>query len=190
MLEAWSLRCASLLALAGLPACGAGALDEPKQQPPAPLAVPHTPEFSARWPVLEGYAVDTVVDRAAKLPPLVRVPAVMARCARPTPAFAFDADAVETDDAADLARLAACLTKGPFRDRHVEVVGRADARGDALYNVGLGLRRAARVKDLLVDHGVAPARIAVRTRGARDAVGGMSGYTDQDDRRVDVRLTD
>ena len=52
------------------------------------------------------------------------------------------------------------------------------------------MRRAAHVKDFLVEGGVAPTRIAILTRGARDAVAGKSGYTDEDDRRVDLHLHD
>ena len=108
----------ALFALAALPACADG-IPEPKQQPPAPLAVhvwPDEPEFHAAWPVLEGYAVDPVRDRAAKGPLLVRVPAALARCERPTPTFAFDSDVVTTSDEQELVRLAGCLSKGPLRD--------------------------------------------------------------------------
>lgn len=177
------------LALAG---CGGVLAEEPRQREAAPLTVPATSRagtFTARWPVLEGFVIDPVRSRSARSP-IVTVSASLSRCTEAAPRFDFDEAAVDDDDGADLARLAGCLTRGALRDRNVEIIGHADASGGAYYNEDLGRRRAAHVKRILVDLGVSPARIVIKTRGARDAVGGMSGYTAADDRRVDLRLMD
>ncbi|MBI4704794.1 MAG: OmpA family protein [Deltaproteobacteria bacterium] len=48
---------------------------------------------------------------------------------------------------------------------HVLVVGYADARGDNQSNRELSFRRARRVRELLLSHGVEPGRIRVAARG-------------------------
>jgi outer membrane protein OmpA-like peptidoglycan-associated protein len=50
-------------------------------------------------------------------------------------------------------------------DPHVLVVGYADARGDNQSNRELSFRRARRVRELLLSHGVEPGRIRVAARG-------------------------
>ena len=71
-------------------------------------------------------------------------------------------------------------------DRNVTLVGRADERGSAAYNEELGLRRANRIKALLVEYGLAASRIQVDTKGEKAAVGTQPQYAPGFDRRVDV----
>jgi len=52
----------------------------------------------------------------------------------------------------------------------IVVVGHADPTGQAVSNDILGLRRAATVRDLLVENGVAPAVIAISSKGHREPV--------------------
>jgi peptidoglycan-associated lipoprotein len=67
------------------------------------------------------------------------------------------------------------------------LVGRADPRGEAEYNMNLGATRADAVKHYLAQLGVAGGRLATTSRGALDAQG-HDETTWATDRRVDLRL--
>jgi outer membrane protein OmpA-like peptidoglycan-associated protein len=102
--------------------------------------------------------------------------------------FEFDSAEPLPQDKVVLQSLAACLDRPKYADVQVSLVGRADRRGTPGYNEGLALRRAERVKKLLVDYGMTAGRIRTASDGARDAVGGKYlefsyGY----DRRVDAK---
>lgn len=174
-------------------ACAAGAPPPPVQQPPQALSTPPVRQsdgtFTARWPVLEGFAIDTVKDRARKHPVRLNVAEdIREKCALPDVYFDFDTSVVSEEDEEQIANLAHCFTKGPLRDRRLLLIGRADLTGDPTYNMGLGLRRAANVKLHLLQNGVAATRIATTTRGATAVLGPFKGYTYADDRRVDIVL--
>lgn len=62
----------------------------------------------------------------------------------------------------------AAVTLKEDADLHVVVIGRADKRGDAAMNKELSLRRARRVQSMLIDEGIAVARIEVAARGEDD----------------------
>lgn len=103
------------------------------------------------------------------------------------PTFEYnDTDLVEQDRAI-LQQVADCLTKGPLRDKHVQLVGRADPRGTDEYNLGLGTRRAETVRSYLQRLGVPASRLTPTTRGELDAAG-TNEDTWQRDRRVDLEL--
>jgi outer membrane protein OmpA-like peptidoglycan-associated protein len=86
-----------------------------------------------------------------------------------------------------LDQVAGCLSTGPLHGRTVQLVGRADPRGTEEYNLGLGARRAAGVREYLQHLGVSPGQLSQTTRGALDATGtDEAGW--HDDRRVDLRL--
>jgi peptidoglycan-associated lipoprotein len=105
-----------------------------------------------------------------------------------TPKFDFDsADLLEADREV-LAQVARCLTTGPLKGRGIELVGRADARGESEYNMILGESRAGSVNKYLAALGVDLSRMAVTSRGELDAEG-VDEETWQLDRRVDLRLT-
>ncbi len=181
---------ASCLVVASLTGCSIWSA-EPKQSPPAApviAAAPEGGEYQAAWPVLEGFAIDPVADRAQKAGLVLDVGLSLRRQCPRTPAqFDFDQAEVRQRDQEALRTLAECLTRGPLAHRRLALVGHADAKGDPHYNVGLSLRRADAVKQVLVRQGVAANRIILASRGARDAVG-YAGYTDAIDRRVDIRL--
>ena len=69
----------------------------------------------------------------------------------------------------------------------MELVGRADPRGEQEYNMELGENRAHSVKSYLSNLGVEGQRMALSSRGALDETG-----TDEEgwrkDRRVDIEL--
>ncbi len=68
----------------------------------------------------------------------------------------------------DLNRLAQHLLKYP--DSTVQVIGHTDSDGDATYNMGLSLRRANAVADLLQSYGVPYDRLVTIGRGEEQPV--------------------
>src|SRR5690242_10013284 len=55
-----------------------------------------------------------------------------------TPMFDFDSADILEADRQVLAQVARCLTSGPLKGRSIELVGRADPRGETEYNMVLG----------------------------------------------------
>jgi peptidoglycan-associated lipoprotein len=103
------------------------------------------------------------------------------------PKFDFDSAVLSARDRSELDQLATCMTSGPLKDKSVKLVGRADPRGEAEYNMNLGAIRASAVKHYLAQLGVSSARLSATSRGALDA----RGYDETSwaiDRRVDLRL--
>jgi peptidoglycan-associated lipoprotein len=103
------------------------------------------------------------------------------------PKFDFDESAVRVDAKDVLNQVATCVTTGPLKGRSLELVGRADPRGEEEYNFALGNARAGSVRTYLVQEGVDPSAVTVTSRGELDATGtDEAGW--QIDRRVDVTL--
>jgi len=101
--------------------------------------------------------------------------------------FAYDSSVLRGQDKDILAKIAACFTTGPLKDRELRIVGRADPRGNEEYNYALGQRRADNVKGSITSSGMPDAKVLSTSRGAIDAVGSdESGWSK--DRRVDVLL--
>jgi outer membrane protein OmpA-like peptidoglycan-associated protein len=101
--------------------------------------------------------------------------------------FEFDSAEPLPQDKATLKALAECLDRPKYTSVQLSLVGRADNRGTSNYNEALAMRRAERVKKILVDAGMNGDRISTVSRGDRGAVGGENlvfsyGY----DRRVDA----
>ena len=103
------------------------------------------------------------------------------------PKFDYDEAQLLPEDKDVLEQVAKCVTTGPLKGRRLGLVGRADPRGEAEYNMILGDHRADSVRDYLAKLGVAVNKIEQTSRGELDAEG-----TDEDtwrrDRRVDVTL--
>lgn len=101
--------------------------------------------------------------------------------------FAFDSAKLRDQDQRVLGQLAACFKTGPLKERNMLLVGRADPRGSAEYNMVLGEHRAQSVGQYLSSLGLASNRMETSSRGKMDAMG-----TDEPtwalDRRVDVDL--
>lgn len=101
--------------------------------------------------------------------------------------FAFDSARVQDKDKQLLRALAVCFESGPLKGRQMNLIGRADPRGSADYNLALGGRRADNVKALIVAESMNEARVSTTSRGEMDAAG-----TDEpswaNDRTVDVKL--
>lgn len=79
--------------------------------------------------------------------------------------FAFDRDEIRPDSFRILDAAVKLLKDSPYAD--VLIVGHTDSRGTDAYNVDLSQRRADRVREYLIQHGVAPERIT--TEGAGEA---------------------
>lgn len=104
------------------------------------------------------------------------------------PKFDFDAAVLSPADRNQLDQLARCMTTGALAGKNVELVGRADPRGEAEYNMTLGEKRADAVEHYLAQLGVARTRLPTTSRGALDAQG-HDEATWAVDRRVDLRLS-
>ena len=103
------------------------------------------------------------------------------------PKFDFDSTQLSSNDRGVLQKVGACLTTGPLRGRALHLVGRADPRGEAEYNMNLGESRATSVGAYLRGLGVSNAKLTDTSRGALDATG-HDEETWRKDRRVDVTL--
>jgi len=95
--------------------------------------------------------------------------------------FDFNESALTTEATSTLSRNAECLKQVP---NSVTVVGHADPRGTAEYNIALSEKRAQSVQAHLSRLGVNTARIAILPRGSLDARG-TNEPTWAQDRRAD-----
>jgi peptidoglycan-associated lipoprotein len=103
------------------------------------------------------------------------------------PKFEFDSAVLSSTDRSGLDQLARCMTSGPLAGKSVSLVGRADPRGEAEYNMNLGATRATAVKHYLAALGVTGSRLDATSRGSLDAQG-HDEATWAIDRRVDLDL--
>ena len=103
--------------------------------------------------------------------------------------FAFNSAQVRDQDKAILKKLADCFSTGALKGREMRLVGHADPRGEAEYNMVLGGRRADNVKSAVVQAGLAEKQIATSSRGEMDAPG-TDAASWAGDRRVAVVLGD
>jgi outer membrane protein OmpA-like peptidoglycan-associated protein len=105
--------------------------------------------------------------------------------------FAFDSVELEPSSVAMLHEVARLLTHERSDLARLQIVAYADARGGAEYNRRLAERRAERVLEWLVTHGVARERLETSALGAVDLVEpGESANEHQQNRRVIFRELD
>jgi peptidoglycan-associated lipoprotein len=92
------------------------------------------------------------------------------------PKFDFDSDALTPGEKNVLEAVAKCLTTGPLKGKDVNLIGRADPRGETEYNMTLGAKRARQVHQFLAALGVPDTRPrgASSTRPARTRRAGGS----------------
>lgn len=83
-------------------------------------------------------------------------------------------------------------SKSPGKEINIYVKGNASTDGDAKKNMELSMRRAAAVRQFLVDKGVDPNTITIIPMGEEDPVDGAkaSSSGDSKDRRVDIIITE
>ena len=101
--------------------------------------------------------------------------------------FAYDSAKLRAGDSPVIQKLAQCFSSGPLKGRSMSLVGHADPRGEAEYNLALGGHRADSVKSAMVSAQLDESKIITTSRGELDAAGtDEPGW--QKDRRVDVQL--
>ncbi len=101
--------------------------------------------------------------------------------------FAFDSADLRPGELNALDAVAVCFTTGPLKGRVLRIVGHADPRGSAEYNVALGQSRADAVSTYIVGKGLDRAKAQSSSRGEMDATGTDEPSWAQD-RRVDLLL--
>lgn len=107
-------------------------------------------------------------------------------CAGPAPYFDTANSKTESKSIATMQTLAECMISGPLRGKSIVLVGHTDPRGSAEYNDRLGAKRAAAVRNYLIDHGIAADRVKIETAGERTASSDPKDWAT--DRRVEVRV--
>ncbi len=103
------------------------------------------------------------------------------------PKFEFDESQLGGEDRTTLEQVARCLTTGPLKGKAVKLIGRADPRGTASYNMALGERRANTVEKYLGALGVPEKQLTDTSRGSLDAKGDNEAEWAKD-RRVDIDI--
>ncbi|MFK7986485.1 MAG: OmpA family protein [Sandaracinaceae bacterium] len=139
----------------------------PRLGEPSPPAAPPPPPPPARTRVLRAPTPDPapppvpteelmdMLDEAAGLAPRELLVPVL---------FAFDSTDIVPCTMPSLYRLREHLAAHPELEE-LTIEGHADGQGDAEYNNALGLARAEAIRDWLVEHGIAPERLEVASRG-------------------------
>lgn len=102
--------------------------------------------------------------------------------------FEYDSIALEPSSVAMLHEVARVLTHERRDVQLLAVVAYADHRGAPAYNLELSSRRARFVRDWLVAHGIARARLTIEPRGASDPVEIGADADHQQNRRVIFRV--
>lgn len=170
---------ALLFSASGLIACGGE--QKPAEAPAPAKSVTTNVETKVTTPVKnEKMAVNVDED-------IVKACNLKFENIEDAPKFDFDSEALTPGEKNILEAIAKCLTTGPLKGKAVNLVGRADPRGETEYNMTLGAKRARSVHSFLGSLGVANDKLRETSRGELDAKG-----TDEDgwrkDRRVDVNL--
>lgn len=193
-MSAMVIRSALVLAALSLAGCDSPGFKRQANAPTKPPAVGQTSTTSAdatsgaavplgpQVPTIftPGLSVSDAVAKACGIAPRGESTSV-------NPSFDFDSAAIGDEDRKMLAEVAKCLTEGALKGKAVRLVGRADARGEAEYNMTLGESRASTVHRYLVDLGVGKDHLKPTSRGELDATGrDEAGYAH--DRRVDIEL--
>jgi outer membrane protein OmpA-like peptidoglycan-associated protein len=137
------------------------------------------------------YSVSAEVPRCVTPPVVVQEPP-------PPPAalkvpkvihFALDRDNIGPRSAVILDRIAEVLRANPAVI--VDIVGHTDPRASDAYNQDLGLRRARSARNYLLNRGVTPERMTIRSLGEKQRLSGGSDRLDYArDRRVEFDYQD
>jgi peptidoglycan-associated lipoprotein len=182
-----------VLTLALVAGCDSPGLSRKAKAPVAPgqQGIGQTMTTSGPLPDKDGAALGPTVDTVglSVSNAIAKACGIAARAdGKPVaPSFEYDSAALAEEDRVLLGQVAKCLTEGALKGRNVNLVGRADPRGEPEYNMTLGGSRADTVKRYMVDRGVGRERMLGTSRGEMDATGTSEpGWAH--DRRVDVEL--
>jgi hypothetical protein len=103
--------------------------------------------------------------------------------------FEFDSSEPLLHERVELKFLSLCLAEPSRKDLTLQLVGRTDSQGSSKYNQELGMRRAERVKQILVKAGLSADRIHIDSSGESGALSDNDErYSRGYDRRVDVQV--
>ena len=165
--------CAVALALG---AVGCGGDKYPPPQAPAAATVTQTSTDTAKRKSDQDVNLSTDVRQICSIDDSEK-----------SPKFDFDSTSLSSADREVLQQVAKCLTEGALKGKNVQLVGRADNRGEQEYNMGLGGSRATAAKQYLTTLGIDAGRLSETSRGELDATGkDEEGW--RRDRRVDIRV--
>jgi peptidoglycan-associated lipoprotein len=175
----------SLCALAAMAAMALACGSDPKPPPAAPTPVVQPPPPPPPEPPPQKPGDDprqSVINVSDEIMAACGITAAEAK-------FAYDSAKVQRGDQPVLNKLVLCFTTGKLSGRTMRLVGHADPRGEAEYNMVLGGKRADNVKSYLTSQGLADRQAETTSRGEMDATGtDEKGWSE--DRRVDVILAD
>jgi peptidoglycan-associated lipoprotein len=136
-------------------------------------------------------SMDDLVDvRVSSDQPGVEVPPHVERMLRNFERvhFAYDSSDLDESSKAALARNAGIMKEYP--DLKIEVQGHCDERGTTEYNIALGDRRAAAVRQTLISEGVSPTRIDKVSYGEENPLAsGSEEAAWSQNRRAEFRIT-
>lgn len=170
---------AIVLISTGIAACGAQPA-EPETPPPAPAEPAPAP------PAPESKATDDPKKSEVNISDRIKQACGISE----TEAyFAYNSAQVTPSAKATLKKLADCFATGPLKGETMHLVGHADPRGEAEYNMQLGEKRAGNVAKAIIAEGLPQAQITTTSRGELDARG-----TDEAswalDRTVDINVAE
>jgi len=158
-------------------ACGGDEKKPPQTPPPQPTA---TTADTTPPPKQEQMAVNVDND-------IIKACNLKFTNVEDAPKFDYDSDELTPAEKDILSAIAKCLTTGPLKGRSVDLVGRADPRGETEYNMTLGAKRARHVHNFMGTLGVPSDKMHDTSRGELDSSGkDEAGW--RLDRRVDVKL--
>ena len=186
MNKSTSAKAGSLVAVAalmfGMPALVAcGGADKPPPETPATVQTTTTSTTSATPATLPQNAAVNLSDD------IMRQCKIVVNNVTEAPKFNFDSTELSNAEKDILNQVVTCLTTGALKGRKVQLVGRADPRGEQEYNMELGENRAHTVKTYMTGLGLAADRMSLTSRGKLDATGtDEAGWAK--DRRVDINL--
>lgn len=159
-------------------ACGSDPKPTPVTPTPPPATATPTVTSAPAKPANMAVNVDDAIFKACNL---------KMNNVDEAPKFDFDSEQLTDQEKDILGQVAKCLTTGPLKGRSVDLIGRADPRGETEYNMTLGAKRARAAHTYLASMGVGNDHLFDTSRGELDATG-----TDENgwrkDRRVDVKL--
>ncbi len=176
----------SIFALLALLAAGCGSDPKPPPATPMPAAEPLEPPPPPPEPMPPEKEGDDPTQSLVNVSDEIKVACGISDAeAR----FSFDSARVRRGDQPVLNKLVTCFTTGKLGGRTMRLVGHADPRGEAEYNMVLGGERADNVRTYLVSQGLGRGQAETTSRGEMDATGSDEpSYAE--DRRVDVILAD
>jgi peptidoglycan-associated lipoprotein len=103
--------------------------------------------------------------------------------------FEFDSSEPRAHESLELKYLSLCLAEPSRKALTLRLVGRTDSQGSSGYNQELGMRRAERVKQILVNAGLSADRIDISSSGESGALSDNGErYSRGYDRRVEVQV--